>query len=336
MKYISLFLLLSISFLFYSCSNGSKSEKSVGNDAKKQSEELKLADPFILLDNGVYYAYGTQSSNGIMCYLSTDLQNWKPIDINEGLALRKEDSKFDKFFWAPEVYKLEAGRYAMMYSANEYICVAFANSPKGPFSDEIVQFDQPPYTKGIGGCSIDNSMFIDDDRQAYIYFDRFNAGNVIWGAKLDKETFEIDMSSLVELVRPTEDYETNEVNGNMVSEGPFMIKNSDYYMLTYSGAGFRSKHYNISFAYSKSPLGPFVKSEQNPVLVKPKTLLGVGHHSLFEDTDGNKLVVFHSHNSDSTISPRITHITSYSTGIDENGLPSMEVSDDYKTPVIIK
>ena len=41
-----------------------------------QSFRLPLADPFILLDKGVYYAYGTQSPHGITVARSKDLQYW--------------------------------------------------------------------------------------------------------------------------------------------------------------------------------------------------------------------------------------------------------------------
>ena len=76
-------------------------------------ERLPLADPFILLDNGTYYAYGTHNRNGIEYYTSNDLRHWQ----YGGLALHKRDSYGEKWFWAPEVYIID-GKYYMYYTAD--------------------------------------------------------------------------------------------------------------------------------------------------------------------------------------------------------------------------
>ena len=68
---------------------------------------LTLADPFILLDGGRYYAYGTGRADGIAVAVSDDLSTWTP-DAGRaagGLALHKDDSYGERGFWAPEVYR---------------------------------------------------------------------------------------------------------------------------------------------------------------------------------------------------------------------------------------
>ncbi|MDR3183924.1 MAG: hypothetical protein LBT49_00750, partial [Prevotellaceae bacterium] len=52
-----------------------------------------LADPFILYHEGVYYAYGTSSDDGIPVYTSHDLVLWKR---HSTLALSKNNSYGDK------------------------------------------------------------------------------------------------------------------------------------------------------------------------------------------------------------------------------------------------
>lgn len=51
-------------------------------------EELEipvpLGDPFILLHNGTYYAYGTHSDEGIEVYISDNLKTWKYKDVSSG------------------------------------------------------------------------------------------------------------------------------------------------------------------------------------------------------------------------------------------------------------
>ena len=121
---------------------------------------LYLADPFVLLDGGVYYAYGTGAADGIPVAVSTNLVDWT-IGVGvakKGLALHKDDVWGERWFWAPEVYRRADGRYVMAYSAQERVCVAVADSPLGPFrqAEKRTLFEN-------GQFSIDNSIFVDDD-----------------------------------------------------------------------------------------------------------------------------------------------------------------------------
>ena len=63
--------------------------------------KVPLGDPFIMLWEGKYYAYGTYSSDGIAVFISDDLIKWSSTN---SLALHKADVWADKSFWAPEVY----------------------------------------------------------------------------------------------------------------------------------------------------------------------------------------------------------------------------------------
>lgn len=57
----------------------------------KVSGPVLLGDPFIMLFEGRYYAYGTYAENGIQVLVSEDLKEWEIADVKDGLALRKED-----------------------------------------------------------------------------------------------------------------------------------------------------------------------------------------------------------------------------------------------------
>lgn len=55
---------------------------------------------------------------------------------------------------------------------------------------------------------------------------------------------------------------------------------------------------HLEIAVSDSPLGPFVKYEENPILHDPLDLHGTGHHSFMPTRDENRFVcVFHCHNA---------------------------------------
>ena len=97
---------------------------------------VPLADPFILFHDNLYYAYGTGAANGIVVMTSHDLKRWRRVENGRnGLALHKNDSYGEKWFWAPEVYHVN-GTFYMYYSAEEHICVATSQSPLGPFKQK--------------------------------------------------------------------------------------------------------------------------------------------------------------------------------------------------------
>ena len=150
------YLVLSICFLLCSFIKASKYPDS----------KLVLADPFVLLDNGTYYAYGTHSNDGIEVYTSKDLKQWT---LQPQLALHKNNTTEDHWFWAPEILK-HGDTFYMYYSANEHMYVATSKSPLGPFR----QIGNKPM---LENRCIDSSPFIDDDGKAYLFFVYFDKGN---------------------------------------------------------------------------------------------------------------------------------------------------------------
>ena len=72
-----------------------------------ESDYLPIADPYVMLYEGKYYAYGTGGTvegEGFACFSSDDLKNW----TREGQALSAADSYGTWGFWAPEVYYIES------------------------------------------------------------------------------------------------------------------------------------------------------------------------------------------------------------------------------------
>ena len=59
--------------------------------AAQNLRKVPLADPFILLYDGVYYAYGTGAGSGIEVWTSRDLSTWERAKGNarDGLALHR-------------------------------------------------------------------------------------------------------------------------------------------------------------------------------------------------------------------------------------------------------
>lgn len=261
---------------------------------------LPIADPYILLYEDVYYAYGTSQSDGFKVYTSKDLKSWT---CAEHLALHKDNSYGDKWFWAPEVYYVEKfKKFYMFYSTEEHICVATSDSPLGPF----VQDEKKPIREEKG---IDTSVFFDEDGKVYLYFVRFTDGNVIWCAELEENLKGIKEETLTPCIAAKEPWER--LLGK-VAEGPSVIKKRDVYYLLYSANDFRSQDYAVGYATATSPLGPWKKYEHNPLLHRVEDLVGTGHGAPFVDKVGKYRYVFHAHKSLTEVNQRNTYIVDMS------------------------
>ena len=270
---------------------------------------LALADPYILVEDGVYYAYGTTGDSGIEVFSSTDLENWERL----GWALRKEQTSCPKWFWAPEVYNVN-GRYLMYFSGNEKIRAAWSDSPTGPFNE---LYTGPLF---VQEGNIDHHLYIDEDGKPYMFFVRFDRGNIIYSCELEPDFTTMKLNTLKQVARPEQEWEKLDA---VVNEGPFIIKHNGTYYMTYSGNGYTCKDYAIGVATSESINGPWQKVDYNPILRRPNQLVGVGHHSFFRDAKGKLRIVFHAHSSDTKVHPRDTHIGYVSFKKNPNGGPDI-------------
>lgn len=315
-------ILIVSGLLFWGLTNMAGKGRDVG------PSPIPLGDPFIMLYGDTYYAYGTNSEEGIEVYVSQDLKIWsRPAQIKNGLALNKSDVWADRWFWAPEVYYVK-GIFYMYYSADEHICVATSKSPLGPFKQEV---------KGpmiADEKCIDNSLFIDEDGKPYLFFDRFNDGLNIWVAELTDDLLFLKPETMNPCIHVSQPWE--EV-WPRVNEGSFVVKHKGVYYMTYSGNSYESAFYGIGCATAKNIKGPWVKYEQNPLLQRPGDLVGIGHGAMFRDKKGNLRIVFHSHKDLKNIHPRAMHITSVEFR-KQKGMESecMYISPDYFTPVLKK
>jgi len=274
-------------------------------NTKYQNPVCSGADPFVLLANGQYYHYATNDPEGYRVQCSADLIHWEDC----GYCLHKNDVKGTKWFWAPEVLALN-GKYYMVYTADEHLGLAVADAPTGPF----VQRKKAWLSEKN---AIDGHFYVDADGAVYLYYVRFDGGNVIYGVKLSdtQEAFaqlatdgelRIDESAEVKLIEAKEEWE---IHMGLVTEGPFVLHHNGKYYLTYSANDYQSPRYAIGYAVSEAPLGPYRKYPGNPILQRNESITGVGHHSFTTSRDKSRLIcVYHCHNSLTKIHPRLTCI----------------------------
>lgn len=251
------------------------------------------ADPFVFLHEGTYYFYVSNGDEGYRVLTSDDLVNWQ----DHGPCLSREDVQGDRWFWAPEVTEQD-GKFYMVYTAEEHIGIAVADSPLGPFKQAT-----PRWLSERN--AIDGSFFKDEDGQVYLYYVRFDGGNVIYGAKLH-DMLTLDEEGEQRLIAAEAEWETRDC---LVAEGPFMLKHNGKYYLTYSANHFRTPDYAVGYAVADTPLGPFKKYEGNPILKKNEGIVGTGHHCFTTSKDGKQLIcVYHCHHNREEIHPRMTCI----------------------------
>lgn len=315
-----------------------QSKKVQPQSVSQYSNPLAVAfgDPYVLPDaDGRYYMYGTGggAKNGFAAYSSGDMVNWK----YEGQVYTASGPNAWGIhsFWAPEVYRSN-GKYYMFYSAqwkvnptneleNFRIGVAVANKPSGPFTDISIK---PLFDPGYP--VIDANVFVDSNGKAYLYYSRccykhavqsevaawakqqglYNEIEESWiyGIEL-KPDFSGTIGKPVLLLRPPgsmkdkqAEWESRSVTSKEVNrrwtEGSVTFKHNNRYYIMYSANHFAGENYAVGYATSKSPLGPFVKAANNPVLEKNTgkggNVTGTGHNSIAYSPDGKEMFcVYH-------------------------------------------
>lgn len=298
---------------------------NTGNPLWSQEQQpLLLADPSIFLHEDVYYLYGTSAGgspatgDGFKVYTSRNLLTWEgPAGARDGYALSQKDVFGTGGFWAPQVFE-HNGRFYMTYTADEHLAIAESSSPLGPFTNSGQKLEAPMR-------QIDSYVYFDDDGKKYLYHVRLIDGNKIFVAELKDDLSGIKPDTLVECIRPEEDWEDTRKVDWTVAEGPAVIKRNGWYYLFYTANDFRSPDYAVGYAISKSPLGPWEKYEGNPVISRHNVPeVGTGHGDIFMDKKGDWYYILHAHSTDRSVRPRKT------------ALVKLEVKEQPGSPAIFR
>jgi beta-xylosidase len=280
-----------------------------------------------------------EAKNGFAAYSSTDLIHWKPEGQVYYASNRNgwsdSTAAWDGAYWAPEVFE-HNGRFYMFYSAqwkdnpnheteNFRIGVAVSDSPTGPFVDLN---NTPVFDPGYP--IIDADVLFDNGRM-YLYYSRccykhpveseiadwakkkgwFDKVEESWvyGVEL-KPDFSGVIGKPVLLLRPPvkmsdkqSEWESRSVTSKEVNrrwtEGSAAFKKGNTYYMMYSANYFGGQNYAVGYATSKSPLGPYTKAANNPVLQKNVAaggnVTGTGHNSITYSPDGKEMLcVYHA------------------------------------------
>ena len=249
------------------------------------------ADPDILYYEGYYYVYVTGDHYPV--YRSADLAKWEYF----GVSLPEVSWNIDKrYMWAPDVEYIN-GKFYMAVSMGEAgFGIAVADRPEGPF---VCAGEMPFLTK-----TIDGHIFVDEDGRIYLYYTSWCDGRAygIWGVEMEADCLTPKWETEKLIFTPTEDWEKTMNRGGVV-EAPYMLKKEGVYYLVYSGSHFEAD-YAVGYATSDKPLEGFVKSASNPILRGTADTRGTGHCSIIETSAGGMVMIYHVHNTVTSVQPR--------------------------------
>ncbi|WP_423127985.1 glycoside hydrolase family 43 protein [Gaoshiqia sp. Z1-71] len=328
----SLILIVFAGLCFFSCKPKPETLQ-VGNPLP-----VEFGDPYILkASDGMYYMIGTGGvKDGFKMYSSANLKDWN----DEGRIYQGNtgESWGIANFWAPELYEID-GQYYLLFSAdwrenptneleNFRIGVAVSETPTGPYTD---LYNRPVFDPGYP--VIDGNLLFDDGK-VYLYYSRCCYKNPVESEVADwarqqgmfdeiEESWvygvEIkpDFSGIIGepelLLRPPvsmddrqAEWESRSVTSGEVNrrwtEGSYIFKEKDTYYMMYSANFFGGQNYAVGYATSRSPMGPFQKADNNPVLEKNAEqggiVTGTGHNMVTPAPDGKSMLcVYHGRTS---------------------------------------
>lgn len=257
---------------------------------------VDVANPFVLVDDGRYYVYSTQTQT------ESRLAN-VPVRVGPSmleLGLPKDTmvnlppwARYG-YTWAPDVRKV-GDRYVMWFTAALYggrsdawnasqcIGVAVATSPTGPFlsdsgTPEVCQLNR--------WGSIDPRTFEDANGDLWLHWksddnaESKGTGKAgIFAQRLAEDGYTL-LGDPTEIIRADQQWE-----GRIV-EAPQMVLVDGRYWLFYSGNWFNQPIYGLGTAACAGPAGPCRKPNHRPWLGTNAQGAGPGEASLFQDDDG--------------------------------------------------
>lgn len=241
------------------------------------------ADPAPMVHKGTVYLYTTHDEDyapeGMagfrmkewLLYTSTDMVNWTDHGTIANLYNFKWADPavsgwggFENGAWAPQCIERN-GKFSLYCPVQgRGIGVLVADNPFGPFTD--------PLGKPLIGAeydSIDPSVLIDDDGQAYLYWGNPN----LWYVKLNEDMIscagEITKDKLIRKIE-------NQKDPYHFQEGPWAYKKNGHYYMAYASTCCPE---GIGYAMGPGPVGPW---EFKGYIMKPNGKSSGNHPGIID------------------------------------------------------
>lgn len=271
-------------------------------------QDIHIRDPFILVEEGKYYLYGSRGSEtwgkctGLDVYVSDDMEDWsEPVEAFTPPA----DFWADRNFWAPEVHAYKGAYYMFVSFKSDTRCrgtqILKAKSPMGPF----LPHSDGPVTPEAWEC-LDGTFFVDSDGKPYMVFCHE------WVQVKDGEMCAIELTEdlsapvgepflLFHASDPVWASDSSEMRKDCyVTDGPFLYRTQDDTLLMI-WSSFAQGNYCEGIAYSDngSITGNWIHDER--LLFAEDG----GHGMIFKTTEGELKFIFHQPNNSPNERPRV-------------------------------
>ena len=244
---------------------------------EKTFEDVSVHDPAIVDGgDGYYYIFGSH----LAVAKTKDLMNW--TYVNQGIknendvipnvySVMKEAFEWShsNTFWAPDVVKLNDGKYHMYYcncqgdSPVSCLGTAVSDAVAGPYVNEGIMLksgmtaDQPSedgdiYQAAEAPNTVDPVVFYDQEGRLWMIYGSYSGG--IFVKEMDPQTG----------LALEPGYGKKLLGGDHLRiEAPYIIYNQDtgyYYMFLSFGGLDSDGGYNVRVCRSKTPDGPYLDS----------------------------------------------------------------------------
>ncbi|MBO9729804.1 MAG: family 43 glycosylhydrolase [Chitinophaga sp.] len=235
-----------------------------------------IADASIQEINGTFYCYATtdgydqglKTSGPPVVWKSNDFVHWRFSGFYFPSAVGQK-------YWAPSKAVEANNAYYIYPTVNGFMYPAVANSPDGPFKlAKGVDSFSKTFTPATllqsrdpkGPAGIDAEVFINDDGQPYVFWQRRFA------ARLNQDMVTVDTTSIIQIPTKRQGY----------SEGPIFFKRKGIYYYLYTLGG--DERYQYAYGMSRtSPLGPFEFPDTDIIATTnyQQQIFGPGHGCVF-------------------------------------------------------
>ena len=266
-------------------------------------EDIRIRDPFIVFEDGVYYMYATTGATTYSYYHSRDLENFE----EGGVAFEiPEDFWAYKDVWAGEVHKYK-GKFYLFVSLlgknglrGTQICVS--DSPRGKFVPLVPRAVTP-----LDQSCIDGTLYVHDGKP-YIFYSHDWPDNYVeeksayvgelWAAELEEDLTAIkgepwlvfgSDESLISKATPHHITWEGKKSMRYGSDAPFLQKLTDgSLLLTWSP--YLQNNYVVLSVISKNGdiKGPWTH------LPEPLFDQNGGHAMFFRDGEGRNIICLHA------------------------------------------
>lgn len=264
-------------------------------------EAIQMRDPFVYVDSGAYYLYGTTDRNcwkgpfeGFDAYKSLDLENFEPL----GRVFTPPNGFWGtENFWAPELHFYKGGYYLFASfkapGMRRGTAVLIGNSPAGPFTP----FGARTVTPADWEC-LDGTLYVDEAGEPWCVFCHEwvqEGGGTVCTVRLKADLSEalgrpVTLFSAKDAAWVKRIRHSSGIEG-CVTDGPNMIRPvaGGLWMLWSSVT---PTGYGIGLAVSESGgiLGPW-RLPETPLFAQ-----NGGHGMVFHGLDGQNYLAIHAPN----------------------------------------